>query len=425
MQTPSPDKTTQTQRREPLRWLAVAALLLAFLSICCVSQVVTYLLTPHNARSSLDLLSNNRADYKPWSARPVLPAIPPQVPAAQAAERADNTAIALQPTSGNEVPTAELAIVPPPPNAPTTTPIGVLVMQPTPTSTTRSVAVGPTSKPTDTRVPASGATATPVPSDTPSPNVPTDTPTNSPSDTPTPTNTPAPQPFRTATPTPPIPTTPPTAVPTTPPTDTPAPTNTLQPTSTPRPTPRPTTRPTTRPTLPPTNTPTNTPRPTNTPTPTIATPTPTTGTPTPTPTAIVKVTKTVNPPNGSSPTNVVYKITIVNQSGALITLTRIDDDMRNLGPQFKGTDCIGPDGQPCPVPPSAGGQWHWQGTVDLANGASAVMTIKGQYSFFPPPGPGTPTPAPKSYCNKSAVVTYTLGKTSFQATSGQACFTLK
>src|SRR5437879_3255230 len=99
MQMPSPDKTTQTQRREPLRWLAVAALLLAFLSICCVAQGVTYLLTPHDAHSALVLLSKNQADYRPWGAGPQLPALAPQVPAAQAAERATGTSVAAQPTS--------------------------------------------------------------------------------------------------------------------------------------------------------------------------------------------------------------------------------------------------------------------------------------------------------------------------------------
>ena len=46
MQTPASDETTQKSRREPLRWLAAAALLLAFLSICCVAQAVTFLLAP-------------------------------------------------------------------------------------------------------------------------------------------------------------------------------------------------------------------------------------------------------------------------------------------------------------------------------------------------------------------------------------------
>src|SRR5215212_429126 len=109
MQTPSPDKTKQTPGREPLRWLAVAAVLLAFLSICCVAQVVTYLLAPHNAQSDLALLSKNQADYKPWGSGPLLPAIAPQVAAAQAAERATGTSIAGQPTSvpAGQLPTSE------------------------------------------------------------------------------------------------------------------------------------------------------------------------------------------------------------------------------------------------------------------------------------------------------------------------------
>src|SRR6266508_1042618 len=152
MQTPSSDKTTQTQRREPLRWLTAAALLLAFLSICCVAQVVTFVLAPRNQHSDLDLRSKSFADYAPWSALP-LPGVAPEVPRVQAAELATATTIAQRgtptPVIVGVAPTAELAIVPAVAGAPTPTPAGVLAIQPTPTATTGAIAGGaPTNTPT-------------------------------------------------------------------------------------------------------------------------------------------------------------------------------------------------------------------------------------------------------------------------------------
>ena len=466
MQTPSSDKTTQTQRREPLRWLAAAALLIAFLSICCVSQTVSFLLAPRNASSNLDLLSNNHADYKPWGVRLPIPAIPPQVPAAQAAERAGQTAVALQssptPVIVGALPTAELAIVPPALNAPTPTPAGVLVFQPSPTTTPRVIASGPTPRPSNTSAPANPTStsteqgtltpsATPI---SPTPVSPTPTraaPTNTPSEVPA-VDTPVP-PTRTPrqpdTPVPPTDTSVPptdTSVPptstTVPPTDTsvpPTPTNTPEPppppptrtftpvppppTKTFTPVPPPPTKtftpvpPTSTPTTAPTNTPTPTTAPTNTPTPTTVP----TDTPTPVPGG-VQVTKQVSPPNGPNPQNVTYTIRIINNSGATITLTRIEDNMNPVNPfPFTGSACIGPDGLPCPIPPSPPGDWVWQGTFSLADTGTATMTIRGQFARLPSGG-GTPTPTPQTYCNPGAVVTYDAGQT---ASSGQACFTLR
>src|SRR6476659_5666310 len=112
MQTPSSDKTTQTQRREPLRWLAAAALLLAFLSICCVAQTVTFLMTPRNQRSGLDLLSKNQADYAPWPFGLSLPAIGPEVPQAVAADLATATSGAQIVAQSGGAPTVEMEFVP-------------------------------------------------------------------------------------------------------------------------------------------------------------------------------------------------------------------------------------------------------------------------------------------------------------------------
>ncbi|HEX5692358.1 MAG TPA: hypothetical protein VFX76_20220, partial [Roseiflexaceae bacterium] len=126
MRTPSSDDTTQKSRREPLRWLAIAALLLAFLSICCVAQIVTFLMAPRNRVSDLDLRSKILADYAPWDINIPLPGIAPDVPAAQAADRATATSLALAGTPTAVIvgiaPTAELPFVPPVDNAPLPTP---------------------------------------------------------------------------------------------------------------------------------------------------------------------------------------------------------------------------------------------------------------------------------------------------------------
>ena len=78
-QTPSPNKVMPTKRREPLRWLIPAALLLLFLSICCIGQVVIVILSPRNEASNLNLLSKDMADYSPWK---FLLKFPPIAPAA-------------------------------------------------------------------------------------------------------------------------------------------------------------------------------------------------------------------------------------------------------------------------------------------------------------------------------------------------------
>lgn len=436
MQTPSQDKQTQTPRREPLRWLAVAAVLLAFFSICCVAQVVTYLLTPRDAQSSLALLSKNQADYKPWGDGPQIPALAPQVPAAQAAERATSTVVAAQPTPASALPTAELAIVPPGINAPTPTSADVLLFQPTPTSTPRSVAGGaPSNVPTRvaTAVPP---TATPPASDTPTRVIlPTDTPTDTPiPPTPIPpTATRAPQPTRQPTPVPPTdtPQPQPTDTPQPQPTDTPRPqptstpqpqptsTSRPRPTNTPQPQPTSTPQPTIMPTTGPSDTPTTAPIPSDTPT--IAPTATNTPIPTPTPTVGgVSVSKSVSPTSGGDRTNATFRVVVTNNTGGPIVLTRIDDDMSSLT-AFKGASCVGPDGNPCGVPPGNGGVWSWSGSVTMKDGDSVTMLMGGQFRRFPPIGPGTPTPAPQQYCNPRATATYNGG----QVSSGRACFTLR
>ena len=141
----------------------------------------------------------------------------------------------------------------------------------TPTSVPATATLVPTATPTNTPVPP---TSTPIPTATPTH---THTPTATHTPTPTQTVTPSPTPTQTATVTP-------TPVPTNTPTSTP--TATLTPTVTPSPTPTQTA--TLTPTPVPTNTPTSTPTATLTPTPT-QTPTPTpTYTPIPTPTPFIR-----------------------------------------------------------------------------------------------------------------------------------------
>src|SRR4051812_36223631 len=254
-QTPSPNKTTPTKRREPLRWLVPAALLLLFLSICCIGQVVIVILSPRNEASSLNLLSKDMADYSPWKFLLKFPPIAPAAAAAQAADRATEAAQALlspTPLVVAKVPTSEVIVIAAPQNAPTTTPGSALITS-QPTVTPRSVALGPTETPViSTAAPVATLVAIgPTPTNTPAPPTLTITPIGG--GQPTRTSTPVP-PTETNTPRP-IDTSTPTKIPHTPtrvpPTDTlaPAPTDT----NTPAP--------------PPTNTDTPVPPPTNTHTP--------------------------------------------------------------------------------------------------------------------------------------------------------------
>src|SRR4051812_35773877 len=161
-QTPSPNKTTPTKRREPLRWLIPAALLLLFLSICCIGQVVIVILSPRNEASNLNLLSKDMADYSPWQILLKFPPIAPEAAAAQAAERATEAAQALlspTPLVVAKVPTSEVIVIAAPQNAPTTTP-GSALITPQPTVTPRPVAAGPTDTPVIGTVPP---VATPIP----------------------------------------------------------------------------------------------------------------------------------------------------------------------------------------------------------------------------------------------------------------------
>src|SRR5690242_10070664 len=95
-QTPFQDKTTQNDRRDPLRWVIPAALLFLFLAICCIGQVVVVYLSPRDQGSDLNLISKDFADYTPWKIQIVIPPIAPGAAAAQAAERATATAISQQ-----------------------------------------------------------------------------------------------------------------------------------------------------------------------------------------------------------------------------------------------------------------------------------------------------------------------------------------
>src|SRR5689334_8015359 len=104
--TSSPDKTTTRDKREPLRWLIPAALLLLFLAICCIGQVAVFVLSPRNQASDLNLLSKEAADYTRWRFDLRLPPIAPGAAEAQAAERATEALLAgASPTAFVALPT--------------------------------------------------------------------------------------------------------------------------------------------------------------------------------------------------------------------------------------------------------------------------------------------------------------------------------
>jgi hypothetical protein len=461
---PSSGQKTPTPRRDRLPWLLAGGMLLAFVLVCCAWQAVVFLISPANPLRTVygvNLLARTRADYSPWLTTPQLPAVAPAV--AQAMERIDASATVaaaratLTPQPYANLPTAVLAVVPPPPDPPTPTPGGIVVATMVPTVTPRPPASLPTAEPTDIIVivptsatgapflpsatpgrPTSGLPSdTPLPADTPRPPLarPTATPTATPrppTATPVPptatarpptatprppTDTPVPP---TATPVPPTETpVPPTATPTPVPTDTPEPTNTPRPTRTPTPTPTDTPTPT------PTDTPTPTPTDTPTPTPT-ATPTDTpTATPTetlpPTPTPVVAVTKSVVPTSGNDPTNVTYRLVFRNDAAVDLVVTAMQDDMSNIPPplRFTPTSATGPDGSSLVT---TGNVFAWSGSVTVAPGGSAELTIVGAYSFDTPQPAGTS----QQFCNTKASVSYRLvaGATVTNAAT-PACFTLQ
>ncbi|HWQ11682.1 MAG TPA: DUF11 domain-containing protein [Roseiflexaceae bacterium] len=335
--TPSPAQTTPARQREPLRWLAAAALLLAFLLICCVAEVTVRLLQPHNVASTLNLLSQDRADYAPWVATLGIAAIPPELPAAQAAERATATSMSQTgtptPAIVGSVPTALIPVVPAAANFPTPTPADIfVVVQPTatprpagaiPTNPPATVPPLPTRVPETVPPPTSTNTPAPTPTHTPRPPAtrPPDTP--APPDTPTPVaNTPRPTtaaPTATRTPVPPTNTSvPPTPVPPTP----------VPPTATNTP-------------APPTNTPTNTPKPdptdppptaTNTPAPPTNTPT-LTPTLTPTPAADLSIAKS-GPATATAGSDVSYTLTVRNSGPSPATNVTLTDTPSGVGWTF-------------------------------------------------------------------------------------------
>ncbi len=421
-----------TRRRDPLRWIALGALLLAFVLICCVSQVVTYLMTPRNQASDLDLLSKNQADYSVWLDELWLPNIGPEVVEAIASDLATPT-----PGEVAALPAVPLEVVPAVPGAPTPTPAAVnpVIVTLTPTPTQGSViAEGPTSvatatavvsQPQATSAPTSDADV-PIPTPTaPSVEPPTSTVTSATSAPPT--NTAEPEQPPTVTPRPDSPSRPtsviPTDIPTEPPTSEPptsepptsAPPTSEPPTSEPPTSTRKPEEPPRRTNTPvtPTNTPTHTPPPTNTPTHTP----PPTNTPTPTPVlANLTITKSVTPSSmtpGDTTLAVVYEIQITNNSPFPVTLTRIIDNMSAIQP-FDGSGCqMIPNNGTCLAPILQPGTWEWNGSLSLNMGANAVLRIEGVMDRS--------LAVSTQYCN-TAVVEFTYQGNPDSRNTPQACF---
>ncbi|MEM8531635.1 MAG: hypothetical protein AAGF95_12385 [Chloroflexota bacterium] len=410
---PSSNHKTQPQRREPLRWLALGVVLLAFIAICCTSQIVTYVLTPRNLASQLLLLSPNNADYSPWRDGLQLPPLAPEVPEAMAAERSTaELALTATPTPilVGAVPTGIVAIVPPPPNAPQPTPAGVrIVLVPTPTPTIEQPAAGgantpvPTAPPSQPNNPVPSDTSVPAPvtpttdtEDRPEPN-PTDPvvpPTNPPDSggetTPVPPGESPTQPIRpTPEPRPPQPTSGPTAQPpaTQPPTQEP-----VRPTPRPRPPaptatftpepPPPTATLTPRPVQP---TATFTPRPVQ-PTPTFTPePPPPTPTFTPIPEEDPEVSKSMSPSNPNLGDTVTYTIEITNNTGTEVTISSVVDVIVLDEPPaepFALDDCRGIlSGSQVGGCGNLGGviTWSETGGIVLPDGEIFVVEIEGAF----------------------------------------------
>ena len=373
-QTPSSNKTTPTERREPLRWLIPAALLLLFLSICCIGQVVIVILSPRNEASNLNLLSKDMADYSPWEQLLKFPPIAPGAAAAQAADRATEMAQSLlspTPLALAQVPTSEVIVIAEPQNAPTTTP-GSALVTPLPTVTPRPAALGPTETPVigivppvPTSVPTLVAIV-PPPTETPRPPTLTQTPVSNGSQ-PTRTNTPAPatttnspEPIDTSTPanvgrTPtreppadtntPVPPPADTDTPVPPPADTDTPVPPPADTDTPVPPPH---NNTDTPVPPPTRTLTPVP-PTRTPTPVpptathTLTPVPPTATNTPTATDTPTATNTPTATSTSTPTNTPTATPLPScvAVGGTLTIAKIASNYTpNVGQDISYTICI-------------------------------------------------------------------------------------
>src|SRR5690348_5066272 len=134
MHTQTQPSQKQAQRQpDPLRWLIIAALLLALLMLCGVSQLIFVWLTPHREPALLNLLALEPADYAPWKVTPQLPAIAPSAASVLEVISATQTSQALTPQSQATVPSVPLAIVPAQTNAPTPTSAGVPSVIPTAT----------------------------------------------------------------------------------------------------------------------------------------------------------------------------------------------------------------------------------------------------------------------------------------------------
>ncbi len=196
---------------------------------------------------------------------------------------------------------------------------------------------------------------------------------------------------------------------------------TVTPTRTATPTPTPSRTPTR------TNTPTNTATPTPTPshTPT-ATPT-TTASPTATSTATPTATPTdtsvppgtvdvVKSANVASARNVVdsvtYTIQITNNTGATVTIDRIDDNF-TASSFIENTCQSNPSAGSCPPPLIQPGQSTWNGPLSLANGASMQLIITG---FF------NGAPVNTTVCNPTYTVTWS-GSASITR-NNEACVTI-
>ena len=136
--------TSRTQLREPLRWLAIGSLILALLMILGLERIILVVMAPRSDyRPNIDLLAADAADYAPWKGGLAIPPVDPRVVELIATDRATATAAANN----------DLTVTPTPVlvgSVPTTQVGSVPASNLAPTPTVGSIAVAPTSGPTQT-----------------------------------------------------------------------------------------------------------------------------------------------------------------------------------------------------------------------------------------------------------------------------------
>ena len=442
--------TSRTQLREPLRWLAIGSLILALLMILGLERIILVVMAPRSDyRPNIDLLAADAADYAPWKGGLAIPPVDPRVVELIATDRATATAAANNdltvtptPVLVGSVPTTQVGSVPAsnlaptptvgsiavaPTSGPTQTPLirqtegAIAQVETTPTISASNLTPTPTGTPvretatTTPEVIAGASTRTPTPTEAlpprftpteelPGRQTPTATPTEDLPPRQTPTATRPAEPTATATPRPPVEPSP------VPPTQPPPATATATPTAVPPtavpPTPTPTLTSTP---VPPTAT--FTPTPTSMPTPTF----------TPMPTPEIVFSKQITPAGTGLSTVATFEIIVENRSlagsGLDITLNTLSD-LRPTSFAIQEFFCDTPSGGNCspPLAIDPDGSFNWTGPISIPAGATRTIIVFR----------GSPTVATGSQiCNRGVSATWTYNTVAFAINNqvvGGSCF---